>query len=792
LAKTWWLKRYIKVIDMKKWLLNACLFFSLTAVAQLNLVPAPSSIKVGQGNFIWPAKLVCNYNDNELKKEAQYLNKMLEERFHYPIAIQNGMMKNREIANTQNKFIELSLSKKDMGATEGYELRITDETIFIDAPNNKGIFYGIQTLLQLIPINDADRLLTGKVAIPQLYIKDEPRFAYRGMHLDVARHFQPVSFVKKYIDYLAAYKLNRFHWHLTDDQGCRIEIKKYPRLTSVGGYRNGTIIGRYPGTGNDGLRYGGFYTQEEIREVVQYAAERHIDVIPEIEMPGHASAAIAAYPELSCFPSESTKVLESTPWAGISTGKQVQQTWGVFEDVFSPTEFTFHFLENVINEVVLLFPSKYIHIGGDECPKESWKRSTFAQALIKEKNLKDEHGLQSYFIQRIEKYINNKGKKIIGWDEILEGGLAPNATVMSWRGEEGGIIAAKDKHDVIMTPGGWMYFDHSQSNNEDSVTIGGYTSLEKVYSYDPIPAALSADESKYILGAQANVWTEYIKNEEKVAYMIFPRMAALAEVLWTPKAKKNWKDFESRLPSIFSYYKKNGINYSNAYYDLQSKVIETANKGIAWQLSSLHPEGTIFYKTNNSVYKKYEGPVVVTQNTALQAALQDANGNNISNLVQQTFLVNKASGKKATLTQPASKGYAGSGAFTLVDGVQNTMGMSKSSQFIGFSGKDLEAIVDLDSMTNINEIIFHAFEQTGSWIYRPNEVSFYSSEDGVDFKLLETVTTVKDSRHLNYKCRINTQTRFIKILAKNKGTIGDGLPGAGNQAWLFAHEIEVN
>ena len=438
--------------------------------------------------------------------------------------------------------------------------------ISISGETNREIFYGIQTLLQLMDIREATASSEAGVSLPYVVINDYPRFAYRGMHLDVARHFQPVAFIKKYIDYLAAYKFNTFHWHLTDDQGWRIEIKKYPRLTEVGGYRNGTIIGHYPGKGNDSLRYGGFYTQDQIKEVVQYAAERHIDVIPEIEMPGHASAAIAAYPELSCFPQQDTRIPKGTSWVGDRKGKQVQQTWGVFEDIFSPTDFTFHFLEDVVDEVMELFPSKYIHIGGDEAPKEAWKKSAFAQKLIQDKKLKDEHGLQSYFIQRMEQYINKKGKKIIGWDEILEGGLAPNATVMSWRGENGGIEAAKQNHDVIMTPGGWMYFDHSQSKNEDSVTIGGYTPLQKVYGYEPIPAALPSDKAKYVLGAQANVWTEYLKYPSTIEYMIFPRMLALSEVLWSPEKKRNWQNFKERLPAVLERLNHQKINYSKASF----------------------------------------------------------------------------------------------------------------------------------------------------------------------------------------------------------------------------------
>jgi hexosaminidase len=353
--------------------------------------------------------------------------------------------------------------------------------------------------------------------------------------------------------------------HLTDDQGWRIEIKKYPKLTSVGASRNGTIAGNYPGTaGNDNKVHQGFYTQEEIKDVVAYAAKRYINVVPEIEMPGHSSAAIAAYPALSCFPDRDTFINEKTPWACSTKGKQVQQTWGVFDDVFVPNDNTFKFLENVIDEVIALFPSKYIHIGGDECPKEYWKQSAFCQQFIKDNNLKDEHGLQSYFIQRMEKYINAKGRSIIGWDEILEGGLAPNATVMSWRGEAGGIEAAKQNHDVIMTPGSaGLYFDHKQSTSTDEpLTIGGLSNYAKVYAYDPVPKELSAAQSKYISGVQANMWSEYLETPAKVEYMMLPRMFALAEIAWSPLDRKDFKNFmEERVPLHLAKIDQTTTNY---------------------------------------------------------------------------------------------------------------------------------------------------------------------------------------------------------------------------------------
>ncbi|MDQ2719989.1 MAG: beta-N-acetylhexosaminidase [Bacteroidota bacterium] len=543
---------------MKKTLLIIALFIGATTFGQtetaLTIVPKPVELTMHTGNFTINNSTIIIAAENA-KHEAEMLNLYLKKLYGFSLPVKNTLQN----VKSQNAIVFDLL--KDSKRKDAYTLEVGSNKIMIISAGNEGLFYGIQTLLQLLPDQVSEKS-NHTYQIPQLSIKDYPRFQYRGMHLDVGRHFFGVDFVKKYIDYLAYQKFNTFHWHLTEDQGWRIEIKRYPRLTSIGAFRNGTIIGHYPGTGNDNTREGGFYTQAQIKEIVKYAQDCFITVIPEIEMPGHASAAIAAYPELSCFPNESTKISTTTPWAGSRDGKQVQQTWGVFPDVFNPSDYTFKFLENVLDEVMQLFPSKYIHIGGDECPKENWKRSAFCQKLIKDKNLKDEEGLQSYFIQRIEKYLNSKGKRIIGWDEILEGGIAPNATIMSWRGEEGGITAAKDKHDVIMTPGSYVYFDHAQNKPEDSVTIGGYLPLETVYNYEPVPKELSADQAKYVLGAQANVWTEYISNTKKVEYMIFPRMSALSEVLWSPKEKKNWNNFSAELTDMYKRYELWGANYS--------------------------------------------------------------------------------------------------------------------------------------------------------------------------------------------------------------------------------------
>ncbi|MBS1974798.1 MAG: beta-N-acetylhexosaminidase, partial [Bacteroidetes bacterium] len=485
----------------------------------------------------------------DAKKAAAFLNDYLQDFYGFQLKIANQPGSN---------YIQL-LTKKifSSGTGDSYSMDVSKSAVKIEGNTHEATFYGVQTLIQLLPVEKS-----AKLKLPAIEVEDYPRFKYRGLMLDVGRHFMPLDFVKKYIDFIALHKMNRFHWHLTEDQGWRIEIKKYPKLTEIGSCRNGTIIGHHPGTGNDNEKNCGYYTQEQIREVVKYAADRYITIIPEIEMPGHSSAAIAAYPQLSCFPDESTAIAKGVTWAGDTTGKQVQQSWGVYDDVYCPSEYTFKFLEDVLDEVMQLFPSEYIHVGGDECPKTNWKRSTFCQNLIKEKGLKDEEGLQSYFIQRIEKYLNSKGKRIIGWDEILEGGIAPNATIMSWRGESGGIAAAKQHHNVIMTPGNYVYFDHAQSKKEDSLTIGGYLPLETVYYYNPVPAELGPAEQKFVLGAQANVWTEYMSNPGKVEYMIFPRLSALSEVLWSPNADKNFDDFLQRMQAQYKRYDLWNVKYN--------------------------------------------------------------------------------------------------------------------------------------------------------------------------------------------------------------------------------------
>lgn len=504
----------------------------------VSIIPEPVSLIQQAGSFTITPSTTLYLAGKDLERSSTYFNEYLEKYYGFHLHVKK--VKSPAEAHSKNAII---LDYHHIGyPIEGaYTFHSDKNEVKINGDNAVGVFYGIQTLIQLLPAIPSQSL-----EIACVNIEDHPRFKYRGMMLDCGRHFFDTAFVKKFINFIAMHKMNRFHWHLTEDQGWRIQIKKYPKLTSTGAWRDSTLIGHYGShQGYDHQRYGGFYTQDEIKAIVKYAQERYVTIIPEIEMPGHSTAAIAAYPELSCG---SPKV-------------PVGSTWGVYDTILCPSPYTFHFYENVLNEVMKLFPSHYIHIGGDEAPKIQWKNSPFCQDLMKKMGYTNEDQLQSYFISTIEKYLNKHGRDIIGWDEILEGGLAPNATVMSWRGEDGGIAAAKMHHHVIMTPGGYVYLDHSQAKPADSLTIGGYLPLEKVYNYNPVPKELTPEEGKYIEGVQANVWTEYMQWPTKVEYMIFPRMEAISEVAWTPESDKNYNNFLKRLQTQYQRYKLWGVSY---------------------------------------------------------------------------------------------------------------------------------------------------------------------------------------------------------------------------------------
>lgn len=766
-----------------------------TAGAQeIRIIPEPVQFTqpAKKGFVVINNKTVIVTADSGLAETARYIGGYIQQYY--------GVELTTVKASNSNNAIRLQVERMGNTIPGAYRLIAGEQGISIAGENPAGVFYGVQTLIQLLPLNNIPSVVKkGQLTVPFVSVADAPRFAYRGMHLDCGRHFFPVSFIKKYIDYLALHKLNTFHWHLTEDQGWRIAIEQYPELTTTGSKRNGTITGRYPGTGNDNIPHEGYYTRADIQEVVAYARTRFIDVIPEIEMPGHSSAAIAAYPWLSCFPDKPTALADNMKSAAFATQQQngrikiVQETWGVFDDVFcAGKESTFTFLEKVIDEVTALFPSPYFHIGGDECPKTHWKICSACQQRMKDLNLKDEHELQSYFVQRIEKYLNSKGKILIGWDEILEGGLAPNAIVMSWRGEAGGIEAARQQHKVIMTPGNPVYFDHSQRENEDSITIGGYNPIEKVYAWDPLPAELNSDQQQYILGAQANVWTEYMDNPAKVEYMIFPRMAALSEILWSPKEKKDWSRFEKKLEVQFGRYTQWNVQFSKAWYDLKAEVLNNGN-GISWKISSKKPGDGILYKHgDNGRFVPYNSPVPITGNTTLYARLSNGRGN----ILSQSFTLHKATGKKISLAVQPARSYPGNGPVTLVDGIQNEKGMARSKEFLGFSGTDCDAVIDLGIKQTAGKVILHCLKQTGSWIWEPAAAEVLVSDNGADWK---TVATTRDFKMTagspgNGVMELpleQVKTRYLRIVIKNYGQIPAAEPGAGNKAWLFVDEIAV-
>jgi hexosaminidase len=494
--------------------------------------------------------------------------------------------------------LKLTLPDSALGS-EGYRLSSQTSGVVIEAPTQAGLFHGLQTFRQLLHAGAPG-------TVPRVEILDAPRFPYRGMHLDVARHFFPVAFVERYIDLLSRYKFNTFHWHLTDDQGWRIQINRYPKLTEVGSCRRETVVERNfdPYIG-DSTRYCGFYTQAEIRQVVAYAAARHITIIPEIEMPGHSQAAIAAYPELACTPG---------PF-------EVSTVWGVDEDILCPSEATFAFLEGVLTEVMALFPGPYIHIGGDEAPKARWKSSDLAQGIIQREQLADEHALQSWFIQRIERFLSAHGRRLIGWDEILEGGLAPGATVMSWRGVSGGIAAAQQGHDVIMTPTSHAYFDYAQGEpGLEPFSIGGNVPLERVYAFEPVPSVLTPEQASHVLGAQGNVWTEYMKTPDRVEWMVFPRMLAMAEVTWSPASARDWERFVQRLPAALAALDQLGVNYRVPnVLGLERSRLTLADTAIV-SLRSPLPDGQVRYTLDGTMPTAtsalYTGPLTIPVDTA--------------------------------------------------------------------------------------------------------------------------------------------------------------------------------
>ena len=747
------------------------LLLTLKTIAQKSgsLVPLPVSLTEKKGNSTLSGSVSIFCNEPSLFDALQLFSSQL--------ALTSGI-KSGKTANQQQA--DIIIIKQPDYKPGQYSLNINSDKIVLKAATPQGAFYAGQTLMQLCPpeIFGNKKSIAGKIKLPCMEINDYPRFPYRGMHLDVCRHFFPKEFVMKYIDFIAMHKMNYFHFHLTDDQGWRIEIKKYPKLTEIGSKRKGTLIGSYSDVPHrfDTIAYGGYYTQDDIRQIVDYAAKRYVTVIPEIEMPGHAMAAIAAYPELSC------------------TKKQIDVStiWGVFDDVFCNRESTFEFMENVLTEVIALFPSPYIHIGGDECPKVRWKECPDCQNRMKEQGLKTEEELQSYFIHRMEKFLNSKGKQIIGWDEILEGGLAPNATVMSWRGIDGAIAAAKEKHYAIMTPGTHCYLDHYQSLSlNEPIAIGGYTPLMKVYDFEPIPSELTTDQQKYILGAQGNIWTEYILNEAHVEYMAFPRLCALAEVNWTPPERKNEADFKKRLIHHLLRLKAMNVNFAKHVFDPEVTTSANEKAELEITLTPMKASDIIRYAINHEPTDQdpiYTKPVTLTSASTFYCRAQ---GEVQGSLLSVTFYKSASFGANLTLKHAASDRYPGAkGAATLVDGLKG--GKRYDGQnWLGFSGDDMEAVIDLGSKKSISEVAVGSMDIKGSWIHPPKRLQVYTSNDGIDYKIVSDASAPLDADGIAHSATFKEEARYVKIIAQNQGIIPDGFQGAGHKAWLFIDEIMV-
>ncbi|MEI8075296.1 MAG: family 20 glycosylhydrolase [Bacteroidota bacterium] len=743
-----------------------------------SIIPKPVSLIINKGNFIL---------DQQVSIKYAIAQKSLFPAVNYFVAAINDISGIKINLNKKtDKIIELKIDNTISVNNEGYLIKVTPTQINITAKGYAGIIYGFQTLLQTIPQVRTNAILS----IPCMDIIDEPRFKWRGMHLDVSRHFFSIALVKTYIDLMAAYKMNTFHWHLVDDQGWRIEIKKYPKLTSVGAWRvdqTSLVWGTRPQAlpGED-PNYGGYYTQEQIKEIIAYAGIRNITVVPEIEMPGHIASAIAAYPELSC-----------------SGNFQLPMTGGNYKNMSSNycagNEAVFHFVEDVLTEVINLFPSKFIHIGGDEVDKTDWQKCAKCQARIKKEGLKNEDELQSYFVKRIEKFINSKNRKIIGWDEILEGGLAPEAAVMSWRGEKGGIQAANMNHLVVMTPGTPCYFDNYQAGPEgEPLAIGGFNTLKKVYDYEPIPKELNKEKYQYVLGAQANLWTEFITTSAHIEYMVLPRMLALAEVVWSPVSSRNWNDFNRRLKYHFNAFDQKGLHYSPGNYTVDIRPISKDNK-LAVELLTESPEAKIYYTTDGSIptisSNLYQQSFPVSSSLTVKA-VTILNGK-IMNLkpAEQSFVTHLALGAEVKYKTAYSKYYLANGPNTLTDGIRGKL--SHSQSWHGIDNNDLVATIDLGKVKEIKSITIGCLQNYNSWIFMPASVQFEISEDGQNFVSISKVENdipldLKAATIKDFKVMANSkQARYIRVTAKKIEGCPKGHPGEGKPAWIFADEIIV-
>ena len=749
-----------------------------TPTANYQIVPLPQEITVAEGSgFTLDETTVIAYQgDEEMKQNATFLAEYIKEKVGLDLPVTD---------QPAGKAITLSVSNSGDNP-EGYHLTVNTDGVTIAGASPAGVFYGIQTLRKALPVTK------GKAKLPAVEINDYPRFSYRGAHLDVSRHFFTVDSIKRFIDILALHNINRFHWHLTDDQGWRFEMKKYPKLSTIAAERDETVIGRNSGE-YDGQHYGPFqYTQDDCREIVAYAAERHITVIPEIDLPGHMQAALAAYPEYGCT---------GGPY-------EVWKMWGVSENVLcAGNDATLQFIEDVLTEIVEVFPSEYIHVGGDECPKTEWEKCPKCQARIKALGLKDddkhsaEMYLQSFVISHAEKFLNSKGRKIIGWDEILEGELAPTATVHSWRGISGGLEAAKKGHNCIMSPNTYMYFDYYQTKHSDDepLAIGGYVPVETVYNYEPMHPSLTPEQQKHIIGVQANLWTEYIHTFTHVEYMELPRMAALCEVQWCKPENKDYENFKQRVIPLVELYDIKGYNYAKHIFDVNATfTADTIGNCVIAELCTIDGR-PIYYTTDGSEPTEaspiYEKPIRIKADCILKAKGIGKRG--ATRLFSENITFNKATAKPVTLLQPTHRSYGYAGAPTLTDGLKGNHNY-RTGRWLGFAGNDFEAVIDLQKPEAVSQVSLSTCVEKGDWVFDARGLIVSVSEDGEQytevFREEYPAMTEKNPNQI-YHHEMNftaTKARYVKVKALVEHSMPDWHGAKGYGAFLFVDEIAVN
>ena len=742
----------------------------------INIVPKPLEMKLNQGAFRFTkdTKLVAANDQTQVFE-------VLQNKFVSAAGWNLGVVNTAPSSNFVQLSTDVSLPE------EAYNLKVTENQVIIYASGHNGFLYGLETIRQLLPVAIESKNVVSNMNwdIPNVEIKDSPRFKWRGFMLDVSRHFFDKDYVMETIDQLALLKMNTLHLHLVDDQGWRIEIKKYPKLTEVGGFRVDQEDKPWnarptPELGKE-TTYGGFYTQEDIKEIVAYAESRGITVVPEIEMPAHVMSAIAAYPELSCFQKPIM-----VPSGGV---------WPITEIYCPGKETTFEFLENVLLEVMELFPSRYIHVGGDEATKTNWEKCPDCKKRIQEEGLETVEELQSYFIRRMERFLSSKGRTLLGWDEILEGGLAPGATVMSWRGVKGGLEASEAGHDVVMTPNSHCYFDYYQGDQDaEPLAWGGNLPLGKVYQFDPVVDGMSEEQAKHVLGGQANLWTEYVPTKAQAEYMTYPRLAALAEAVWSSKDNRNWDDFSNRVSSLFQRYGIMGVNYAKSAYQVTTETsVNTENGVISIALKSEFPQADIRFSLDGSditsASEKYSAPVDIDRTTNIKAQVFK-DGEPVGAIFEKTIKYHKAVGKPVTYINKYHDSYKGAEDLGMVNVVRGSKNFH-DGQWQGWLDNDMELVIDLESPTELEKISVGALENQGSGIYFPIQVEVFLSDDGKTFRSAGSVkreyAANNGSELKDFVIEIGKQNaRYIKVKATNLGTAP-----TGGGSWMFIDEVVV-